>query len=94
MTSPTMNMNDAFNAFYTAVTTPAATTNTSPPGAVQSGIQYPALITAVADFGLLTADAINVFAEDFQAAILEALTAASLVVEIIGVAEGAGKTAT
>jgi hypothetical protein len=82
-------MNDAFNAFNTAVTSPTLITNTSPPGAVQSGIEYGALVTAVADFGLLTADAVNVFAEDFEAAITEALSVAQLAVAIVGVVTGA-----
>ncbi|WP_343577733.1 hypothetical protein [Mycobacterium sp.] len=86
MTSP--NMTTAFNAFYSAVGNPAVTTNTSPPGAVQSGIDYNALITAVGDFGLLTADAVNVFAEDFQAAITEALAAANLATSIVIAVEG------
>jgi hypothetical protein len=74
MTSPTTTMNDAFNAFNTAVTSPTLITNTSPPGAVQSGIEYGALVTAVADF---------------EAAITEALSVAQLAVAIVGVVTGA-----
>jgi hypothetical protein len=94
MTTPTTTMNDAFTALNTAITSNTVTTNTAPPGAVQAAINYDALITAVADYGLLTADALNVFAEDFQAAITELLAAgtlaASIVAAIAGVAD-AGK---
>jgi len=86
-------MTDAFNAFNTALTSATVTTNTSPPGAVQSGIDYTALITAVADFGLLTADAVNVFAEDFDSAINEALSAAQLAVAIVSLFTGSASGA-
>lgn len=81
-------MTTAFNTLYSAVGNPAVTTNTSPPGAVQSGIDYNALITAVGDFAIVTADAVNVFAEDFQAAITEALAAANLATSIVIAIEG------
>jgi hypothetical protein len=83
MTTPTYSMSDALTAFETAITSPTVTTNTAPPGAVQSAINYGALITAVADYGLLTADAANVFAEDFQAAITELLAAGTLAASIV-----------
>jgi len=86
-------MSDAYTALTTAITTAtaAATVDTAPPGAVQSGINYGVLVTALADFGLVTADAINVFAEDFQAIITEALTAGILAASIIGDVEEASK---
>lgn len=88
MTSPTTTMTDALNAFNTAMNNATATTNTSPPGAVQAGINYGALITAVADFGLLSADAFNVFLQDFDVAINDAFNAANLALSIVSVIEG------
>jgi hypothetical protein len=84
-------MTDAFNTFTDAISGATATVNTAPPGAVQSGIDYDALVTAVADFALVGADAVNVFAEDFQAIILEALSAGILAAGIIGDIEGIPK---
>ena len=80
-------MATAYNTLYNAVANATATVNTAPPGAVQAAINYGALVTAVGDFGLLTADAVNVFAEDFQAIILEALTAGILATGIIAAVE-------
>lgn len=81
-------MSDAYSTFYDAVSGATATANTAPPGAVQAAIDYNALVTAVADFALVTADAVNVFAEDFQAIISEALSAGILAASIVGDVEG------
>jgi hypothetical protein len=81
-------MATAYSTFYNAVSGATATVNTAPPGAVQSAIDYGALVTAVGDFAIVTADAVNVFAEDFQAIILEALTAGILATSIVSVVEG------
>jgi hypothetical protein len=81
-------MSDALSTFEAAITSPTVTTNTAPPGAVQAGINYNALITAVGDYGLLTADAANVFAQDFSAAINELLAAGNLAASIVSAIAG------
>lgn len=86
MTSPE-TMSNAYSTFYNAVSDATATVNTAPPGAVQAAIDYGALVTAVGDFALLTADAVNVFAQDFQAIISEALSAGILATGIIAAVE-------
>lgn len=77
-------MSTAYSTFYNAVAGATATVAASPPpGVVQGEINYNSLLTGLADFGLVTADAINVFAEDFQAIILEGLTAGILASSIV-----------
>jgi hypothetical protein len=58
--------------------------NTSPPGAVQSGIDFVALGTAFLDFGQLGGDVVQAFAQDFEAVISEALSAGILAAAIVG----------
>jgi hypothetical protein len=84
MTTPTTTMSAAYSTFYSAITAAAPAVSASPPpGVVQGDIDYNALLTALADFGLVTADAVNVFAQDFQAIILEALGAGTLAASIV-----------
>ncbi|WP_343577244.1 hypothetical protein [Mycobacterium sp.] len=93
MTAPTASFSDVITSLEGALASAAelATVNTSPPGAVQSGIDFVALATAFADFGQLSGDVIQVFAQDFQAVISEALAAGSLAAGIIADIEaGAG----
>lgn len=83
-------MSTAYSTFYDAVAAATPTVAASPPpGVVQGDINYTALLTALADFGLVTADAINVFAQDFQAIILEALNVGILAATIVADIEGA-----
>jgi len=78
MTTP-VTFTEAVNTFYGAISTPVANAqaavNTAPPGAVQSGIDFTVLGTALLDFGQVAADAVNVFAQDFEAVISETLAA-------------------
>jgi hypothetical protein len=94
MTTPVSTMSAAQEIFYGYVAGAVPTVNPTPPGVVQGGIDYDALLTALADFGLVTADAVNVFAEDFQAIILEALTAGLLASSIVANIEDAIQTPT
>jgi hypothetical protein len=85
-------MSQAQSSFYNYVTTGAAVPvvpAAPPPGVVQGEINYTVLLTALGDFGFVTADAVNVFAEDFQAIILEALTAGILATGIVADIESA-----
>jgi hypothetical protein len=72
-----------------AVTNAQAAVNTASPGAVQSGIDIPALERAVGDLLQLVGDVGQVFAQDFFAVITEVLAAATLATGIIGDIEGA-----
>jgi asparagine synthetase B (glutamine-hydrolysing) len=85
MTAPASNFSDVITSLESALESAAelAVVNTSPAGAVQSGIDFVALATAFADFGQLSGDVIQVFAQDFEAVISEALAAASLAAGII-----------
>ena len=85
-------MSQAQSSFYSYITTGAAVPTAPaapPPGVVQGEINYNVLLTALGDFAIVTADAVNVFAEDFQAIILEALTAGILASSIVGNIESA-----
>jgi len=79
MTTPVTTFTDAVNTFYgafdTQVANAQAAVNTTPPGAVQSGIDFDVLGTVLLDFGQVAADAVNVFAQDFEAIISETLAA-------------------
>ena len=75
-----------------AVATAQAALVLSPPGAVQSGIDFTALGNASLDFVQLAADVGNVFCQDFEAVITEGLAVANLVASILGAA-AAGATA-
>lgn len=90
MTTPTSSFSDVITSLEGALASAAelAVVNTSPAGAVQSGIDFVALATAFADFGQLSGDVIQVFAQDFEAVISEALAAGSLATAIIGDIEG------
>jgi hypothetical protein len=70
-----------------AVTAAQDAIELAPPGAVQSGIDFDALGTALLDFGQVAGDVGNVFAQDFFDVITEGLAVAQLVVSIIGLAE-------
>jgi hypothetical protein len=85
MTAPASSFSDVITSLEGALASAAelAVVNTSPPGAVQSGIDFVALATAFADFGQLSGDVIQVFAQDFEAVITEALSAADLAAGII-----------
>jgi hypothetical protein len=74
----------------TAVATAQAALVLSPPGAVQSGIDFTALGNASLDFVQLAGDVGNVFCQDFEAVITEGLAVAQLVVSIISAATAAG----
>ncbi len=89
MTAPTFS--DVITSLEGALESAAelAVVNTSPAGAVQSGIDFVALATAFTDFGQLSGDVIQVFAQDFQAVISEALAAGSLATGIIADIEAA-----
>jgi hypothetical protein len=69
----------------------------APAGAVQSGMDFDALGSALLDFGQVAGDVGNVFAEDFKAVITEVLNAASLaaaiVTDILNAVKIAGKIA-
>jgi hypothetical protein len=80
MTAPTASFSDVITSLEGALASAAelAAVNTSPPGAVQSGIDFVALATAFDDFGQLSGDVIQVFAQDFEAVITEALSADDL----------------
>ena len=73
-----------------AVAAAQAAVQLTPPGAVQSAIGFAALGSASLDFVQLAGDVGNVFAQDFQAVILEGLGVAQLVVGILNVAAAAG----
>jgi hypothetical protein len=62
----------------------------SPPGAVQSGIDFTALGTAALDFVQLAGDVGNVFCEDFEAVITEGLAVGQLIAGILGAVAAAG----
>lgn len=85
MTAPTSSFSDVITALEGAITSAAelAVVNTSPAGAVQSGIDFIALATAFADYGQLGGDVIQVFAQDFESVISESLAAGSLATGII-----------
>ena len=85
MTAPTSTFSDVITSLEGALASAAelAVVNTSPPGAVQSGIDFVSLATAFADYGQLAGDVIQVFAQDFEAVISESLAAASLASGII-----------
>lgn len=63
--------------------------NTSPPGAVQSGIDFNALVSLALDFAVEAGNVGNVFAQMFEAVISEVLAAANLAAGIISDIEGA-----
>lgn len=90
MTTPSPRVADAVTTLDNAVTTAKqqAVVNTSPPGAVQSGIDFVALGTAFLDFAQVGADALQAFTQVFEAAISEALAAANLAAAIVGDIEG------
>lgn len=73
-----------------AVATAQAALVLSPPGAVQSGIDFTALGDASLDFVQLAGDVGNVFCQDFEAVITEGLAVANLVAAILGAAASAG----
>jgi hypothetical protein len=89
MTSPVFS--DALTQYETvvtnSVTTARAQVNAAAPGAVQSGIDFNALISADLDFLQVGGDAINVFAQTFEAIITEALSAGILATSIISAIE-------
>jgi hypothetical protein len=72
------------NTVNPAVINARATVNTAPPGAVQSGIDFAALGAADLDFLQVGGDVGQVFAQDFEAVISEALSAGILAAGIIG----------
>jgi len=65
----------------------------APSGAVQSGIDFDALGSALLDFGQVAGDVGNVFAQDFKAVITEVLNAATLAAQIVNDILSAGKIA-
>jgi len=75
-------------AVTAAVDTARALVNISPPGAVQSGIDFDALNSADLLFLQVVGDVTNVFAQMWFDLITEALAAASLVAAIVGDVEG------
>jgi len=77
-----------------AVATARAAVVLTTPGYVQSGINFAALGSADLDFLQLAGDVGNVFAQDFEAVILEGLGVAQLIAAIIADAEGAPKAGT
>ncbi|UQX12263.1 hypothetical protein [Candidatus Mycobacterium methanotrophicum] len=95
MTAPVLS--DALTLFddtiTTSVTAAQLLVNTAAPGAVQSGIDFAALGSALLDFGQVGGDVGNVFAQDFQAVINEALTAGILASSIVADIETAISTA-
>lgn len=90
MTAPASSVSDVLTSLEGGLASAAelAVVNTSPPGAVQSGIDFVALATAFADYGQLAGDVIQVFAQDFEAVISEALLTANLAASIIADIEG------
>ncbi|MBS9534062.1 hypothetical protein KIH27_10750 [Mycobacterium sp. M1] len=96
MTSPIVS--DAFtlfdNTITAAVNTARALVNTAPTGGVQSGIDFGALGSADLYFLQVGGDVGQVFAQDFEAVIMEVLTAGILASSIVtniesGIAIGA-----
>lgn len=89
MTSPVFS--DALSQYEAAVTTSVtnarAQVNAAAPGAVQSGIDFDSLVSADLDFLQVGGDAINVFAQTFEAIITEALSAGILATSIIAALE-------
>jgi hypothetical protein len=74
-----------------AVSNAQAAVNVTPPGAVQSAIDFTSLGDALLDYVQLAGDVGNVFLQDFEAAITEGLAVANLVAGIIAAA-GAAKS--
>jgi hypothetical protein len=72
-----------------AVTAASLALNTSPPGAVQSGIDFNALVSLALDFAVEAGNVGNVFAQMFEAVISEVLAAANLAAGIVSDIEGA-----
>jgi hypothetical protein len=68
----------------TLVTNLVANTSTVPPGVAMIEADVDALVNLGLYFGQVAGDAVNVFAEQFQAIILEALAAATLASSIVG----------
>jgi hypothetical protein len=68
----------------TAVSNAQAAVNVTPPGAVQSAIDFGSLGDALLDYLQLAGDVGNVFLQDFEAAITEGLGVAQLVAAIVG----------
>ena len=74
-----------------AVTAAQAAVELTPPGAVQSAIDFGSLGLAALDFVQVAGDVGNVFAQDFEAVITEGLAVANLIAGILGAAAGASK---
>ena len=91
MTSPVFS--DALTLFDDTVTVSVTAAellvDILPSGAVQSGIDFDALGSALLDFGQVAGDVGNVFAQDFKAVITEVLNAATLAAQIVTAIEGA-----
>jgi hypothetical protein len=91
MTSPVFS--DALALFDDTVTVSVTAAellvDIAPSGAVQSGIDFEALGSALLDFGQVAGDVGNVFAEDFKAVITEVLNAATLAAQIAAAIHGA-----
>jgi hypothetical protein len=73
----------------TLVTNLVANTSTVPPGVAMIEADVNALLNLTLYYGQVAGDAVNVFAEQFQAIILETLAAASLASSIVGNIESA-----
>jgi hypothetical protein len=91
MTSPVFS--DALNLFEDTITQSVndarAALNTAPPGNVQSGFDFDALVLASGYFLQVAADALLAFTQDFEAPISEALSAGILATGIIADIEAA-----